>query len=450
MMHMTHKQRVALLATIIGSGVVFLDGSIVNLALPKMAADFHASFADLQWVMSAYLLSLSALMLLGGSLGDIFGRKRIYLIGVAGFTIASLMCALAPTIEWLIFTRIVQGACGALMVPGALAIIDTNFVATLRSKAIGLWTAWTAAITAIGPLAGGYLVDVSSWRWVFVVNAPLLALCLWLAYRGVVESKDEEKRHIDFRGAAVAILALGGIVFGLIEGAASGWTLIPIVSLIGGIVLSIIFVWLERWSKDPMLKMRLFKNANFTGTNITTFAMYGAAGGFFFVLPIQLQEVVGFSSLQAGMSLLPATIILLSFSSRVGVLASKFGPRLFMTLGPILAGCSILLLFSLHAGSEFLLHILPGVVLFAIGMTLTVTPLTMTVLNAVAEADAGIASAVNNAVSRVAGLLVIALVGLLGASFAYQFATISCGVLAIVAGMLSFFVISNKSIIKSS
>ncbi len=442
---MTPTLRRTLLATILGSGVVFLDGAIVNLALPQIAASLHTDFAGLQWVIDGYLLSLSALILLGGSLGDIYGRKKIYFIGVVGFAITSMLCGVAPTIGVLVVSRLLQGVFGALMVPGALAIINTNFSSEQRGKAIGQWTAWTSAIVAIGPLVGGYLVDHGSWRWIFFINVPLLALAVWLGLTAIQEGKDKRVRRVDFGGALLAMLGLGGITYGLIEGPARNWPFTAVLALVAGGLLSLGFVWFERRQKDPMLKLDLFKSANFSGANIATFAMYGSLGGFFFVLLIYLQTTVHYSSLAAGLSLLPVTIVLLTFSSKVGAASSKFGPRLFMTIGPILAGIGILLLLPLGAGAHYAPDILPGILLFSIGLALTVTPLTTTILASVHKSESGIASAVNNAVSRVAGLVVIALLGLFGASNVYPAAVILCGVLAIGAGLLSLALVRNPA-----
>lgn len=440
---MTRAQRLTLWTTIIGSGVVFLDGSVVNLALPHIGENLGVGFAAQQWIMDGYLLSLSALILLGGSMGDILGRKRIYLFGLIGFSVTSLLCGIAPNATVLIAMRILQGVFGALMVPGALAIIDTNFEPRLRGAAIGTWTAWTAAITAVGPLLGGYLIDISSWRWIFFINVPLLVLCYLMGVKNIQETKDSRTRRVDVTGAILAMAALGGISYGLIEGPTTHWGGLPIASLVIGCLLGALFIWFERHNKDPMLPPSLFRSSNFTGANITTFAMYGALGGFFFALVIYLQERIGLSSFEAGLSTLPVALSLLALSRKVGALADKYGPRLFMTVGPIVAGAGILALLPLEAGDPYWTSVLPGVLLFALGMGLTVAPLTATVLNSVDETQSGIASAVNNAVSRVSGLLVIALLGLFGASHAFDFATILCGTLAIMAGILSFVLITN-------
>lgn len=445
---MSSAKRNALLAVIIGSGVVFLDGSVVNLALPKMANLLHADFSGQQWVIDGYLLTLSALILLGGSLGDILGRKKVYMWGVVGFGFSSLLCAISPNIELLIVARLVQGVFGALMVPGALAIIDTNFDADERGKAIGQWTAATSGIIAAGPLIGGTILDTTSWRGIFLINIPLLLLTAWLGRRSIKESRAQTERRVDFTGAALAIVGLGGLTFGLIEGPGSSWSALALVPLVTGAVSSLLFLWVEHHKRDPMLPLRLFRSRNFTAANASTFAMYGGLGGFFFILTIYLQTTLHYSSIAAGLSSLPVTVMMVFFSGRVGALAGKFGPRWFMTFGPILAGLGILTLLSLREGSIYWLNVLPGIVLFGLGLSTTVAPLTTTVLASVKKEDSGIASAINNAVSRVSGLVVIALLGLFGAANAYQFAVLLCGVLAIIAGALAAILVRNPQPLK--
>lgn len=440
---MTATQRRMLWAVIIGSGVVFLDGSVVNLALPKMADLLNAGFSGQQWIIDGYLLTLSALILLGGSLGDILGRKKVYIWGVIGFGVASLLCAVAQNIEMLVGARIIQGIFGAMMIPGALALINTNFPSELRGKAIGMWTAATSAIIAAGPLLGGYLIDAFSWRWIFLINVPLLVLVVWLGLPAIKESRTLAKRSVDWWGASLAVIALGGVTFGLIEGPVTGWGPWAVSALVAGIIGVILFVWCEHKRRDPMLPLRLFRSRNFSGVNITTFAMYGALGGFFFILTIYLQTTLGYESMEAGLATLPVSIMLILLSGRIGAVANKFGPRWFMTVGPILSGIGILMLLPLHAGSEYVWHVLPGVLLFGLGLSATVAPLTTTVLASVQEDDSGIASAVNNAVSRVSGLIVVALLGLFGAGQAYSFAVLLCGGLAIAAGILSALLIRN-------
>ncbi len=444
--NMTRKQLFALLATVIGSAVVILDGTVVNLALPNIAHTLHASFADLQWVVDGYLLSLSSLLLLGGSLGDIFGRKRVYVIGLFGFGVTSLLCGLSPNIQLLIILRLLQGVFGALLVPGALAIINTNFEKASRGKAIGKWSAWSALAAPIGPIVGGYLIGVGSWRWIFFINVPLVAACLVLARIGIVETSDGHVRRLDSTGATLAALSLGGITYGLIEGPARHWNLSAWAPLVLGVLAFGALLWVEAHGKDPMVRLDLFRSRNFTGANVATFSLYGALAGFIFALVIFLQTKAGYSAIQAGASLIPIAIFLFTLSSRMGALAGKYGPRLFMTFGPITAGVGMALLYGLHHGSSYITGVLPGVVLFSLGMAITVAPLTITVMRSVGDADSGIASGINNAVSRVAGLIVIAVLGLLGAVHVYTFAIALCSAMAVLAGIISFVLIRNTNL----
>ena len=434
-----------MIATIIGSGVVFLDGTIVNLALPKISQGLNAHFSDLQWIADGYLLSLSSLILLGGSLGDIFGRKRMYLTGLIGFGVVSLLCGLSPSVGFLIAFRILQGVFGALLVPGGLAIINTNFPRSERGAAIGRWSAWSGILAAIGPLLGGYIIDAISWRWIFFINIPLIIACGLLAQANVEESKDDRVRRVDNKGAGLAALALAGITYGLIEGPADKWHSRPVVSLIFGLSVAAIFLWYESRSKDPMVKLSLFRSRNFSGSNAMTFAMYGALAGFMFALVIYMQTKLGYSAIKAGASLLPVSLVLLFFSSRIGRLSSKFGPRYFLTFGPLIAGLAMFLLIGYKPGDSYVWFLLPRVVLFSIGLVLLVAPLTTTVMTSVEDSSSGIASGINNAVSRIAGLVVIALLGLAGAGNVYRFSMILCAVFAGSAGILSFIIIQNQA-----
>lgn len=440
---MTKRQFLVLVTTILGSTVVIVDGVIVNLALPKIGADLHVGFSGLQWMVDGYLLSLSALILLGGSLGDILGRKKIYLIGAAGFGVSSLLCGLAPTATMLILFRVVQGIFGALLVPGALSIINTNIGRKDRGQAIGRWTGWTSVGVVIAPLLGGLILGITTWRWIFLVNIPLLLSCVLIGAGSIEESKDAHKRHIDFGGAALAVAALASLTFGLIEGPIQHWNVLTIGALVAGVVLSLAFVLFEAWHPDPMVPLHLFKSRNFSGSNLMTFAMYGALSGFTFALVIYLQKTLGYSSIKAGASLLPISIIMFFFAGRVGKLAAKKGPRLFMTLGPLIAAVGIASFYWLDVGSAYVTGVLPGVLLFSIGLALTVAPLTTTVMTSIDETASGIASGVNNAVSRVAGLIVVATLGVLGANSFYQFSIALSAALAAVAGIISFLVIQN-------
>lgn len=444
---MTRRQLLVLLTTIIGSGIVVLDGSVVNIALPHIAHDLGASFAQLQWIVDGYLLSLSALILIGGSLGDILGRKRIYFIGLGGFGAASLLCGLAPNIDFLIGIRLVQGIFGAMLVPGGLAIVNTNFPAHSRGRAIGIWSAWSGITTAIGPPLGGYIVDNTTWRWIFFINIPLVVTCWLLGHRSVIESRDSEKRHIDYIGAVFGSLALGATTFGLIEGPARHWDKLPIFALLLGISAAIAFIITEKREDDPMVRLGLFRNRNFTGANIMTFAMYGALSGFIFALVIYLQTSVGYSGLKAGFTLLPVTALMVSLSGRIGNLCGKFGPRLFMSIGPLFMAAGMLLLLRIGPHTSYVGTILPGVVIFGLGLALTVAPLTITVMGSVESTHSGIASGINNAMARAGGLIVVALLGLLGASHAYRFSIILCASLVAGAGILSFLMVRNHLII---
>jgi EmrB/QacA subfamily drug resistance transporter len=439
------KRTLALIATILGSGVVFLDSTIVNLALPKISQGLHGHFSDLQWVADGYLLSLSALILLGGSLGDIFGRKKIYLVGLTGFGVVSLLCGLSPTIGSLIGFRVIQGVFGALLVPGGLAIINTNFPREERGSAIGKWSAWSGILAAIGPLAGGYIIDAISWRWIFFINIPLIIACGLLAKANVEESRDLRARKVDNYGAVLAGLALAGITYGLIEGPVDNWHARSVLALTAGVVLGVIFLWHERRSRDPMVELGLFRSRNFSGANLMTFAMYGALSGFMFALVIYMQTKLHYSAIKAGLSLVPVSLMLLFFSSRVGGLSSKIGPRYFLTAGPLIAALGMFLLVDYHTGDSYILFLLPRVLLFAAGLVLLVAPLTTTVMTSVQDSSSGIASGINNAISRIAGLVVIALLGLAGTGNIYRFSMILCACFAAAGGIISFFTIQNKA-----
>jgi EmrB/QacA subfamily drug resistance transporter len=448
---MNSKHRLALLATIFGSGIVFLDGTIVNLALPSISKDLGASFSQLQWIADGYLLSLSSLILLGGSLGDILGRKRVFLWGLYGFGLFSLLCGLSQSSESLIIFRVLQGIFGALLVPGSLAIINTNFPQEYRGRAIGLWSAWAGAFTALGPLVGGYLIDAASWRYIFFINIPLILFCIVLTHLGVKETKDVGRRHIDLSGAFFAALALVCITYGLIEGPVDHWRLGSVLPLFLGLIFAIIFHIIEKDKRDPMVPFSLFKSRNFSGSNFMTFAMYGALSGFMFALLIYLQTKMHYSAIKAGVVMLPVTVLMLSLSGKMGALSFKYGPRRFMTIGPLLAGIGILSLINLQPGDSYFAYLLPRVMVFGLGLVTTVAPLTTTVMSSVPKEDSGIASAINNAVSRVAGLIVIALLGLLGAEHVFKFSMALCGVLAILAGIISYITIQNpKKLVASA
>ena len=434
-----------------------VDGTVVNVALPAIENDLGGGLQAQQWVANAYLLTLGAFILVGGSLADIFGRKRIFALGVASFGILSVACALAPTAETLIAARAAQGAAAALLTPGSLAIIAAAFAGHERGAAIGSWTAWSGIGLIAGPLAGGLIVDNASWRWIFGLNVPLVFLTL-LLLRGAVPDRRGTEKTVDVAGALLCALGLGGVVFGLIEQPRHGWESPAIlVPLVGGAAALLLFVAYERLTSHAMLPLGLFASRNFTVANLQTLAMYAAISVLFFFLFIFLQGVAGYSALEAGLTTLPSTAIMFALSRRVGALADRHGPRLFLSAGPLLAAAGILPFLRAGRDASFLADLLPALVVFSLGLTATVSPLTATVLADAGEADAGIASAVNNAIARVAGLVGIAAVGMLvasripGTSFepteesvtAFRSAMLVCSALFAGAGIVGVFGIRN-------
>ncbi len=403
-------KRLALIASIVGSGVVFLDSTIVNVALPSIRASLHGGLAEQQWVVEAYLLTLSSLLLVGGSLGDLFGRRRIFAIGVAAFGAFSLLCAVAPSSGWLIAGRAVQGVAGALLVPSTLALIVDTFGEDERPGAIGTWTAYTGVATVVGPLGGGALVQATSWRWIFAINVIPVLITLWLLSR--LPSDRRTPGHVDVVGALLCALGLGGPVFALIEQPRYGWgDPLVFLPLLAGIGMLIAFLVWERRSAHPMMPLTLFGIRNFAVGNLTTLTLYAGLGVATFFLILFIQQVGGYTPVQAGMSLLPITIVVFLLSRRFGILADRLGPRWFMGGGPIVAGLGLLLLTRVNGSADYLTEVLPGVLVFALGLAATVAPLTATVLSSVEPGHAGLASGVNNAVARIAGLLAIAALG---------------------------------------
>jgi EmrB/QacA subfamily drug resistance transporter len=414
-------KQLTLFACILGSGIVFLDSTVVNVALPSIQRALGGGLAAQQWVANAYLLTLGSLILIGGSLGDVYGERRVFTLGVGGFGVASLLCALAPTIEALIAARALQGIAGALLTPSALAVIVNTFPQDERGRAIGTWTAWGGIATVIGPLTGGELLAIASWRWIFVINLPLVVLCIaviQIAIPPMARGK-AEGRHVDVVGAALCALGLAGPVFALIEQPRLGWSSPAVVGpLVGGLLVLLLFLFYESRSPDPMLPLRLFRRRNFAAGNLETFAMYAGLAILFFFLTLFLQQVGGYSPLQAGLATLPATIVLFLLSRRFGMLADRFGPHFFMSVGPLVAAAGLLLMERIGIPVRYASQVLPGLLVFSLGLSMTVAPLTAAVL-AGSERDAGIASGVNNAIARVAGLLGTAAVGAaVAASFA--------------------------------
>jgi EmrB/QacA subfamily drug resistance transporter len=409
----SRQQRLTLVATILGSTVVFLDSTVVNVALPPIAEDLDASLAGQQWVVESYMLTLVALLLVGGSLGDQFGRRRMFVLGLIGFGATSILCAVAPTVEFLVGARALQGVAGALLVPGSLAIVAATFEGAERGRAVGIWTAWTGIAVVIGPAGGGALVEAISWRAIFWVNIPLIVLTVALTLRAVRESSDPEAFHgLDLPGVLLSAAGLGGPVFALIEQPARGWG-DPLVwaPLLAGVACLGLFVWREARARHPMLDLALFRIRNFWVANLTTFAAYGGLIAGLFFVTIFLQQVAGYSPVEAGLATTPISVVLFLLSPRFGRLASGTGPRLPMSAGPIVAGVGLLLLLRVDSGAAYLTQVLPAVLVFALGLAATVAPLTATVLDSVDERHVGIASGANNGIARVAGLLAIAVLG---------------------------------------
>lgn len=416
---MSLTQRLTLVAAILGSAVVFLDSTVVNVALPAIADDLDAGLAEQQWVVEAYMLTLVAFMLVGGALGDQFGRRRVFTFGLAAFGIASVLCAVAPSVELLIGARGLQGVAGALLVPGSLALVANAFSGPARGGAVGAWTAWSGIATVIGPAGGGLLVDELSWRWIFWINVPFIVATL-LMTRRVEESRDPESvPGFDLSGIALSALGLVGPVFALIEQPARGWG-DPVVwlPLAGGALLFGAFLGRQRRAAHPLLDLRLFRVRNFSVANLVTFTVYaGLLSGLFF-LPLFLQQTAGYTALEAGLATMPVSLMLFLLSPPVGRWAAANGPRVLMCAGPLAAGTGLLLMTRISPTAEFAAEVLPAITIFGLGLSLTVAPLTATVLDSVPGRQAGVASGINNGISRVAGLLAIAVLGaVVSASF---------------------------------
>ena len=414
---MSRRQLLTLVAAILGSAVVTIDGSIVNVALPAIERDLGGGLSAQQWVLNAYLLALGSLILIGGSLGDIYGERRVFTAGLAAFGVLSVACAAAPTIGALIAARALQGAAGALVMPSSLAIIVAAFRPNERGAAIGSWTAYGAIAAIVGPLAGGWIVDQVSWRWIFGLNVPLVVATLILILAAVPRAEGSRGRHVDFVGAGLCALGLGGFVFALIEQPHYGWSSpVIFVPLVVGVVAFAAFLAYERRTSEPMLKLALFSRRNFSVANAETLTMYAGLSILFFFLVIFLQQVAGYTALQSGLTTLPVTVVMFFLSRRFGALADRHGARLFMGAGPLIAAVGILLLLRTGMDTSFVGDLLPALLVFSIGLSLTVAPLTATVLADADETDAGIASAVNNAVARIAGLVGVSIVGVIVAS----------------------------------
>jgi EmrB/QacA subfamily drug resistance transporter len=455
---MNHRQRLILIAAILGSGVVTIDQTIVTVALPAIERNLGGGLASQQWVSNAYLLTLASLILVGGSFGDLYGERRAFVVGVAAFGACSVACAVAPTIGVLIAARALEGAAGALLLPSLLAIIVGAFAPNEQGAAIGSYTAWGGMAVIVGPLVGGAIVDQASWRWVFALNVPLVAVALLLGLRAVPKSRPASSGHLDTVGAVLCVIGLAGVAFALIEQPHYGWGNPAIyLTLLAGVASLAALVVHERRTPNPMLSGHLFTRRNFVVANLETLALYGGLTIVFFFLVIFLQQVAGYSPLRSGLTTLPATIVTFLLSRQFGALADRFGPRLFVSLGPLLAAAGVALLLRTGRHTSYLTDLLPAMLLFAIGLSLALAPLTAAVMADADETDAGTASAINNAVSRMAGLLGVSLVGLLvaatltGDTFApdqqsvraFHEVVVICAVLVALGGLAGILGIRN-------
>ena len=403
-----------LLATILGSSMAYVDESVVNVALPAIETDLAVSVVVIQWLVNAYTLCLSAFLLTGGSAGDLFGRRRIFLVGIVIFASASLWCGLSPTVAQLILARAVQGMGAALLIPCSLAIIGATFGESERGKAIGTWAGFSALATAIGPLLGGWIVDHFTWRWIFLIN-PLLALpTIWIALYRLPESRDNEaKGGLDWRGSLLAFASLGSVAFGLMSAPVLGWSNVRVLlALLGGLLLLLVFIWEQARSRSPMLPLGLFRSPTFTAVNMLTLFLYAALAGLFFFLPFALIQVQGFSAALAGAAFLPFTLIMAALSRWSGGLLDRFGAKQLLIIGPTIAAVGVGLLALPVGDGSYLAFLLP-IAIVALGMVVSVAPLTTTVINAVPAHQTGVAAGINNAASSVANLLAIAILGAL-------------------------------------
>lgn len=443
--------RGVLTATILGSGMAFLDGTVVNIALPRIGEEFGASVSGLQWILDGYLLSLAALILVAGSLGDRYGRRRIYLLGVAWFGVASVLCGLAVNTEMLVAARVLQGIGGALLTPGSLAIIQSSFVRGDRARAIGAWSGLGGVAGAVGPLVGGLLVQLWSWRLAFLVNVPIALLCVWFTRRFVPESCDRTMGgRPDVFGSVLGALGLAGLTAALVEGPPRGaGDPLVVGSLVVGVVALVSFVVVQRRSRDPLVPPDLFADRTFVVANALTFVVYAALGGVMMLFVLQLQTSLGYSPTAAGLAGMPLSVLMLLFSARSGRAAQRFGPRWFLVLGPMVIAAGMALLTMVTPGASYWLVVLPAMTVFGLGLVIVVAPVTATVLAAAADRHAGVASGVNNAIARTGGLLAVAVlpaaVGLGGAAYAdpvaltagWRTAMWLCAGLCVAGGLLA-------------
>jgi EmrB/QacA subfamily drug resistance transporter len=446
--------RGVVLAAVLGSGMAMLDGTVVNVALKTIGKDLHASLAELQWITNGYLLLLASLILLGGALGDRIGRRRVFVIGVIWFAAASVLCGVAPDARMLIAARVLQGIGGALLTPGSLAIIESVFVRADRARAIGSWSGLGSIAAAIGPFVGGGLVQYADWRWIFLINAPLAALTVVAALRFVPETRAPSEGRFDIPGAVLAAVFLGGLTYWLIE-----WRTTWALTALGvGLAAGVAFLVVEHRTRHPMMPLDMFASRNFSAANAMTLLVYAALGAIMFFLVIDLQTVLGYGALKAGIATLPLTVIMLFLAARGGQLGARIGPRIPMTVGPLVMAAGVAWLSRVDAGTSYWTGILPPVVVFGLGLSLMVAPLTATVLAAAPEDRVGIASGVNNAVARAGSLLAVAAlpvaVGLKGEQYAdpvafgdaYGKALLICAALLAVGGVLSWLTITHGAV----
>lgn len=457
----TAAGRWVLLTTVLGSTMVLLDSTVVNVALRRIGDDLDTDLAALQWTVNAYMLALAGLILLGGALGDRFGRRRVFVIGVVWFAAASLLCGLAPDAEVLIAARALQGVGGALLTPGSLALIQASFHPDDRAAAVGLWSGFGGVGAAVGPFLGGWLVDGPGWRWVFLLNVPLAALCVPVALRHVPESKGGQAHgRFDITGAVLGALALAFLTYALIAAPDHGASAVVVGSALAGVAAAAAFLYVERHSREPMMPLTVFASRQFSAVNLVTLCVYGAFGGFFFLSALQLQVVTGYSALAAGTALLPTTILMLLFSARSGAIGQRIGPRLPLTAGPLLCAAGMLLMMRAGPDASYALDVLPAVLVLGLGMVTLVAPLTATVLASVVQSRAGLASGINNAAARAAGLIAVAALPLLvgmgpeayrsAAEFnsAFRLAMPLCAALLAAGALIAWLTVRNPALVK--
>jgi EmrB/QacA subfamily drug resistance transporter len=446
-----------LAVAVLGSGIAFLDATVVNVALPDIGRDLHASTSTLQWILNGYTLTLASLILLGGSLGDRYGRRRIFVLGTGVFTVASLLCAVAPNAGFLVAARLVQGVGGALLTPGSLAMVESGFRPADRARAIGAWSGLGGVAGALGPLVGGVLVAAVSWRAVFLINLPLGIFIIVVAGRHVPETRDPAATgRLDVSGVILAAAGLAGTTYALIQAPAHGASVPVVVIAVAGVLALIGFVVVERRSANPMMPLSMFSSRQFSAANAVTFVVFGAFSGVFFLLVAFLQISLGYSPLAAGAASLPITALMLVFSAPAGALAQRIGPRIPLTVGPLVTALGLVLMSRIDPGDSYLSAVLPAVTVFGLGLTLVVAPVTATVMAAADERHSGIASGINTAVSRLAGLIIVAVLpliaGLTGDKFydpatmdhGFHVAMLACAGLSAAGGALAWLTISSN------